>query len=142
MHLGITVESLEASMKFYRDILGFREFWRGAPDTAKTLQWVNMKVPDGDDYIEFMLFTNKPEGGDLGVKNHLCLMVPEMEKAVASLEARPARKNYKQEIVVKVGVNRKRQANLFDPDGTRVELMEPHTVDGKPAPNSQAPAPR
>jgi hypothetical protein len=35
---------------------------------------------------------------------------------------------------VKVGVNRKRQVNLFDIDGTRVELMEPTTVDGKPTP--------
>jgi lactoylglutathione lyase len=42
---------------------------------------------------------------------------------------------------VKVGVNRKRQANLFDPDGTRIELMEPTTIDGKPAPPSTAPPP-
>jgi len=38
-------------------------------------------------------------------------------------------------------VNRKRQVNLFDPDGTRVELMEPVTIDGKPTPPSTAPPP-
>jgi lactoylglutathione lyase len=32
--------------------------------------------------------------------------------------------------------------NLFDPDGTRIELMEPGTVDGAPAPSSIAPPPR
>jgi hypothetical protein len=31
---------------------------------------------------------------------------------------------------------------LFDPDGTRVELMEPKTIDGKPAPSSALPPPR
>jgi hypothetical protein len=35
-------------------------------------------------------------------------------------------------------VNRKRQLNIYDPDGTRVELMEPTTIDGKPAPPSTA----
>ena len=30
--------------------------------------------------------------------------------------------------------------NLFDPDGTRVELMEPDTVDGQPALLHAAPA--
>ena len=30
---------------------------------------------------------------------------------------------------------------LFRLFGTRVEVMEPNTIDGKPAPNSSAPAP-
>jgi len=42
---------------------------------------------------------------------------------------------------IQTGVNQKRQINLYDPDGTRIELMEPNTVDGKPAPNSAAPVP-
>jgi lactoylglutathione lyase len=42
---------------------------------------------------------------------------------------------------IQIGINRKRQLNLYDPDGTRVELMEPQTVDGKPAPPSTAPPP-
>jgi lactoylglutathione lyase len=39
---------------------------------------------------------------------------------------------------MKVGVNRKRQVNIFDPDGSRVELMEPTMIDGKPTPPSTA----
>jgi lactoylglutathione lyase len=42
---------------------------------------------------------------------------------------------------VQTGVNRKRQLNVYDPDGTRVELMEPKTIDGQPAPASTAPPP-
>src|SRR6202171_832497 len=58
-HAGILVASLDQSMKFYRDILGFQEFWRGS-SSGKELSWVNMRVPDGDDYIEFMLYKNPP----------------------------------------------------------------------------------
>jgi lactoylglutathione lyase len=43
---------------------------------------------------------------------------------------------------IRTGTNRKRQLNLFDPDGTRSELMEPKTVDGKPVPPATAPPPR
>ena len=139
MHVGILVGSLEKSMKFYGDILGFKEFWRGS---GKTLSWVNMRVPDGQDYVEFMLYRNLPPPEERGGKNHVCLVVPDVQKAIALLEARPSRKLYSQEIEVKVGVNRKRQANLFDPDGTRIELMEADTVDGKPAPSSTAPPPQ
>jgi len=48
---------------------------------------------------------------------------------------------YDRPVEIQVGVNRKRQINLYDPDGTRIELMEPNTVDGQPAPSSTAPAP-
>ena len=40
-----------------------------------------------------------------------------------------------------LGKNGKRQVNLYDPDGTRVELMEAQTADGKPVPSSTAPPP-
>ena len=127
-------------MKFYRDLLGFQETWRGG--SPRQLSWVNMRVPDGEDYLEFMLYGKPPDREQRGVKNHLCLETPDIQRAVALLEARPARKEYGQPIEVKVGTNRKRQANLFDPDGTRLELMEPNTIDGQPAPSSTAPPPR
>ena len=69
-------------------------------------------------------------------------MIPDAQKAVDELRKRAARGVYAKEIAIQVGVNRKRQVNLFDPDGTRIELMEPVTIDGKPAPSSTAPPPR
>lgn len=139
-HIGVTIGELGPATTFYHDILGFQEFWRGGGNPKK-LSWVNMRVPDGDDYLEFMLYDARPTAEQLGTKNHICLVVPDIDKAVKILEARPARKNYAKEIEIKTGVNRKRQANLFDPDGTRVELMEPNTIDGKPTPPSTAPPP-
>ena len=140
MHIGVLIGALEPAMKFYGEILGFHEFWRGS-SSGTVLSWVNMRVPDGDDYLEFMLYSEPPNAEQMGVRNHICLITPDIKKAVAILGARPARKNYSRPIEIKVGKNGKRQANLFDPDGTRIELMEPNTADGKPVPPSVAPPP-
>jgi lactoylglutathione lyase len=140
-HVGVLIRALDPAMKFYHDILGFQEFWRGS-SSGKVLSWVNMRVPDADDYLEFMLYSTPPDAEQMGVKNHICLVTPDIKKAVDILEARPARKNYNRQIEIRVGVNGKRQANLFDPDGTRIELMEPNTVDGKPVPSSTARPPQ
>jgi len=140
LHVGIIVGALEPAKKFYGDLLGFKEIWRGSKE-GKTLNWVNMQVPDGSDYIEFMLYDEMPTAR-LGTLHHLALEVPDIDQAKADLERRPARKNYTRPLEITTGTNRKRQMNLFDPDGTRSELMEPKTVDGKPAPPSSAPPPR
>ena len=103
------------------------------------VSWVNMRVPDGQDYLEMMLYNTLPDADKRGTKNHICLVVPDVEKAVATLKSRPAYETYGQEIEVKTGVNHKRQANLFDPDGTRIEVMEADTFDGKPVSPSVAP---
>jgi lactoylglutathione lyase len=141
MHVGVVVGNLDASLQFYHGILGFSEFWRGSGGSGKSLSWVNMRVPDGADYLELMLYSKYPGPQQIGTKNHICLVVPDIDTAVESLKSRPAYKDYGREIKIQVGVNRKRQANLYDPDGTRVELMEPNAPDGKPAPSSEAPAP-
>jgi len=137
-HVGLLVGGLGASVAFYRD-LGFRETWRGSAD-GQHLSWVNLRVPDGDDYLELMLYDRRPAPEESGGKHHLCLSTPDVSCAVAVLEAR--RGDYGRPIEIKVGRNGKRQANLFDPDGTRVELMEPVTADRQPVPPSAAPPPR
>lgn len=137
-HLGFLVGNSEKSIDFYGKILGFEETWRGGAD-PKELSWINMRVPDGTDYVEFMLYRNLPD--TFGGKNHISLVVPDVPKAVATLESRPAYKTYGKELKVAVGVNQKRQVNIYDPDGTRVELMEPNTITGKPTPSSTAPPP-
>jgi lactoylglutathione lyase len=141
MHLGVLVGDLDKSMKFYDGILGFKEFWRGS-GSPRMLSWVNMRVPEGDDYLEFMLYNKLPAPEDRGGKNHVSLMVPDAQKALDELHQRAARGLYGKEIAIQIGVNRKRQINLYDPDGTRIELMEANTIDGQPAPSSTAPPPR
>ena len=141
MHVGIIVTHLDSELRFYEDILGFKETWRGS-HSGDQLSWVNAKVPNGDDYVEFMLFKEPPAPTQRGTAHHIALEVPDVDAAVAKLEATDYYRNvYKRKIEGHVGVNRKRQANLFDPDGTRAELMEPKTVDGKTPPSSTAPPP-
>jgi catechol 2,3-dioxygenase-like lactoylglutathione lyase family enzyme len=140
-HTGFLVGSLSASMAFYRDVLGFRETWRGSRD-GKALDWVNLQLPDGDDYVEFMLYGELPAPDRRGSQNHVCLVVRDIEAAAATARERAPKAGYTLAIETKTGINRKRQLNLFDPDGTRTELMEPGTVDGEPAPSSEAPPPR
>jgi catechol 2,3-dioxygenase-like lactoylglutathione lyase family enzyme len=139
-HVGIIVTHLDSEAKFYTDVLGFKETWRGSKD-GQVLSWVNLRVPDGDDYIEFMLYKDAPASTERGGAHHLCLQVPNVDAAVSKLKANPYYKEYGKPIEIHLGVNRKRQANLFDPDGTRTELMEPATIDGKPTPASPAPPP-
>ena len=138
-HVGIMVGQLDASLKFYGDILGFTEIWRGGG--GKLLSWVNLKVPDGDDYVEFMLYDKPPTREGLLTKHHICLEVADIAQAGALLKTRALPAGSKTPDAMKTGVNGKRQINTFDPDGTRVEIMEPGTFDGKPVPPSKTPPP-
>lgn len=141
LHTGIIVNSLEPAMQFYKGILGFEEFWRGSRDN-KVLSWVNLRAPDSTDYIEFMLHDPIPGPTERGSAHHICLLVPDMDKAAAIVKERASKAGYTRAIEIRTGINRRRQLNLFDPEGTRIELMEPNTVDGKPAPSSTAPPPK
>lgn len=140
MHVGIIITKLTPARKFYQELLGFEEFWRGS-STGKELSWINLRVPDGDDYIELMLHKEAPAPTARGSAHHICLEVPDIEASLAALEARPYRQSYERPLEFRTGRNRKRQLNVFDPDGTRTELMEPNTVDGVPAASSDAPPP-
>jgi catechol 2,3-dioxygenase-like lactoylglutathione lyase family enzyme len=140
-HVGVIVTKLDPEYKFYTEILGFKETWRGS-SSGTVLSWVNLKVPDGDDYVEFMLMKDEPAPTLRGSAHHLCLQVGDVDASIATLKAKPYFSNYDRPLVVRTGINRKRQANIFDPDGTRTELMEPNTIDGRPTPASTAPPPQ
>ena len=142
LHVGVLAGELDESVQFYGGILGFREFWRGS-STPNVLSWVNIRPAEAESYLELMLYEKLPAPDNRGTQHHVCLVVPDAEKALVELERRAAKGLYKdaRPIAIRTGVNRKRQINLYDPDGTRIELMEPNTVDGQPAPNSTAPVP-
>ena len=139
-HVGVLVGKLDESLHFYEDILGFKEIWRGSPSPT-VLSWVHLRLPESDDFIEMMLYAEKPTEDRLHTMEHVCLEVPDLEKASAILKARPLPPACKPPTEMKTGINGKRQINYYDPDGTRIELMEPHTLSGRPVPSSQAPAP-
>jgi catechol 2,3-dioxygenase-like lactoylglutathione lyase family enzyme len=140
-HAGIIVGDVPATLKFYCDILGFQEFWRGSRD-GKNLNWINIRVPDGKDYLELMLYGKPPDLAALGGAHHICLEVSDVSKVTSTFATRHLPAGCKDVTPVRTGVNGKRQINCYDPDGTRVEVMEATTADGKPVPPSTAPPPK
>ena len=142
LHAGLTIKDGAAADRFYKDILGFSETWRGGRPEG-TINWINMRVPDGTDYLEYMLYpAAAPTRSQLGSAHHVALLVTDIQQALETVRARTAPGDRNQRANPSIGVNNRWQLNLFDPDGTRVELMEPDTIDGKPAPSSTLPPPR
>jgi catechol 2,3-dioxygenase-like lactoylglutathione lyase family enzyme len=122
IHVGFIVQDRAAEDHFYRDILGFHLYWHGGMQSGKT-DWVAMQVPDGTDWVEYMLHV-KP-GTDqhtMGVMNHISLGVKDMKQAQAKLESHGWKPHGDEK--AQMGRDGKWQLNLYDPDFTRIELME------------------
>lgn len=122
IHAGFLVYNRQAEDHFYREILGFRPYWHGGMKDNET-DWVSIQVPDGTDWLEYML--NQPQHPDLhltGVMNHISFGVPDMPKAQALLESHGWKTHGDEH--AQMGRDGKRQLNVFDPDLTRIELME------------------
>jgi catechol 2,3-dioxygenase-like lactoylglutathione lyase family enzyme len=120
IHAGFVVHDRAAEDKFYKDTLGFHVYWHGGMKEGED-NWVDMQVPDGTDWIEYML--KVPENAthkQLGVMNHIALGVPDIHAAQAQL----IKNGWKGTEEPKIGRDGKWQLNLYDPDETRVELME------------------
>jgi hypothetical protein len=87
------------------------------------IDWGAMQVPDGTDWLEYMLNVEaNPSLRLSGVMNHISLGVNDMKAAQAKLEThgwKPHGDEHSQ-----MGKDGKWQLNLFDPDQTRIELME------------------
>jgi len=122
IHVGVTVRDRRAADHFYKDLLGFQSIWYGGM-TDDRVDWVDMRVPDGTDWLEYMLNVRDPSPRTLGVMHHFALGVPDIHAAYKEVESR----GYKAE-QPKVGRDGKWQLNLYDPDDTRAELMEPQPV--------------
>ncbi|HEY8551773.1 MAG TPA: VOC family protein [Vicinamibacterales bacterium] len=127
LHAGLIVRDEARAHRFYRDVLGFSEIWRGGRREGTT-DWVNMRVPDGTDYLEYMLEAAAPDRRQRGVLHHVCLQVPDVQAAWEEVIARTPPDVRPRPGPPNVGRNGRWQLNLYDADGTRTELMEPFTV--------------
>jgi catechol 2,3-dioxygenase-like lactoylglutathione lyase family enzyme len=127
LHAGVTVRDPQAADAFYKDVLGFAEIWRGGRTDTNT-DWINMKVPEGTDYLEYMLVSGPVDRRQLGVLHHVALLVPDIQEAYEAVESRMDAAGRARLSSPQVGRNKRWQLNLYDPDGTRTELMEPFTM--------------
>ncbi|HZE28004.1 MAG TPA: VOC family protein [Terriglobales bacterium] len=123
IHVGVVVSNRAAADHFYRDVLGFKDIWHGGMTDDKT-DWVDMRVPDGTDWLEYMLNVHHPDPKLLGVMHHMALGVPSVKAGYKTVLERGSKAEKP-----KVGRDGKWQLNLYDPNFTRVELMEPTPVE-------------
>jgi catechol 2,3-dioxygenase-like lactoylglutathione lyase family enzyme len=122
IHVGFLVHNRDAEDHFYRDILGFRLYWHGGMQADKT-DWVAMQVPDGTDWLEYMLgWSEPPDLREMGVLNHISLGVADMNKAQVILQSHGWKPHDGEK--AQMGKDGKWQLNVFDPDLSRIELME------------------
>lgn len=128
IHVGYVVHNRAAEDGFYKDLLGFKAYWFGSKQPDH-LDWISQQVPDGHDWLEYMMVGDgssvpeaKVDQRQSGVLNHFSLGVRNMEEAVTTL-IREDRLSPRHD-GPQMGLDGKWQANLYDPDGTRVELME------------------
>jgi catechol 2,3-dioxygenase-like lactoylglutathione lyase family enzyme len=120
IHAGFIVRDRPSIEHFYKDVLGFRPYWHGGMKDDQT-DWVSMQVPDGTDWLEFMVNVSpNADKQELGVMNHIALGVPDIKAAREQLLKNGMKLTEEPEI----GRDGKWQLNLYDPDDTRVELME------------------
>lgn len=136
IHVGYMVHSRAAEDTFYRAVLGFRPYWYGGATDAVP-SWVSQQVPDGTDWLEYMLVTGPETKGisadmtsdRLGAMDHFSLGVQDIKSTALVLydgNRIPERTSGP-----KIGRDGKWQYNLFSPDGTRAEIME-FQAAGKP----------
>ena len=120
IHAGFVVKDRAAENQFYVDLLGFRLYWYGGfKDDG--IDWYELQVPDGPDWIEYMLnIAADADHKELGIQNHFSFGVKDVHAAAAQLRERGLKTFDGPE----VGRDGKDSLDAYDPDGTRVEVME------------------
>ena len=135
IHLGIMVHDRAKEDTFYRALLDFKPYWFGGMQDGK-IDWVSQQVPDGHDWLEYMM-TSGPSGSGipatitqhaLGVLDHLSIGEVSVPEAYKVLQA-GNRLGGVHDKEPKIGKDGKYQFNLYDPDGIRLELMNFHATE-------------
>jgi catechol 2,3-dioxygenase-like lactoylglutathione lyase family enzyme len=120
LHAGFVVRDLDLMKKFYLDLLGFRLYWYGGFKDDGT-DWYEIQVPDGDNWVEFMLnISPTADHQELGVQNHFSLGVTSANTSASKLRENGATKFDGPE----VGRDGKNAIDIYDPDLSRVEVMD------------------
>jgi catechol 2,3-dioxygenase-like lactoylglutathione lyase family enzyme len=123
IHVGFLVKDRAKEDTFYRDLLGFRPYWYGGMNDTE-IDWVSQQTPDSHDWIEYMLTRDpsKVTQHQLGVMNHMAIGENSVIDTFKQLTA-DNRLGQTHDQAPKIGKDGKGQFNMYDPDGTRLELM-------------------
>ena len=117
LHAGVRVVDPVKADGFYKDILGFRLQWKGGRNGLT--EWISMMVPDGYDWVEYMVAETTPSPQQLGVLNHYALGTLDIHKAYQTVVER----GYKPASEPNIAVDGRWLLQLYDRNYTRTELM-------------------
>ncbi len=147
-HVSFTVKDIDASVKWYTEVLGL-EYFRGQEQqneyTGKLVGYPNahlkiaqLKVPgqplaDGaNHHIELVQYISPPnrEGNDLNTYNvangHWAFVTDDIHKDYARMTALGVRFKHPHPVAIEAGVNKGGFAvYFFDLDGITLELLQP-----------------
>ena len=124
-HAGIVTTGVDAAYKFYVNTLGFTETWHRANTETHQIMLFHLRMPGASkDYVELSNLSGNPAltRARAGMAAHCSLEVPDIQAAYREAMARTGMRDLKPP---RFGLDERWQFNLFDPDGTRVELMQP-----------------
>jgi catechol 2,3-dioxygenase-like lactoylglutathione lyase family enzyme len=136
IHVGFVVHDRAKEDTFFRTLLGFKPYWFGGMKDDK-VDWVSQQVPDGHDWLEYMMVGAPTDVGipatmsqqTLGVLDHFSIGMDSVDTAFATLKAGDRLKGVKADEATKIGKDGKGQFNMYDPDGIRAELMNFHATE-------------
>jgi len=118
LHVGYRIRDPQGLDRFYKDILGYRLIWKGGGRDDR-IDWISMAVPDGNQWIEYMVNTGMPTPRQLGVLNHLALGTLDIDGAHQQVVER----GYADKAVPSIGRDGRWLMHLYDKDFTRTEFM-------------------
>jgi catechol 2,3-dioxygenase-like lactoylglutathione lyase family enzyme len=124
-HAEIVTTDVDSAYQFYVEKLGFRETWRRPNPATGKVALIHLRMPGASgDYVELSNLSGVANitGARAGTAAHCSLEVPNIKTAFQQTIERGVTKDRKDP---RYGLDLRWQFNLFDPDGTRVEFMQP-----------------
>lgn len=148
-HLGMTVQDIERSIEFYRDLLGMELIGRRPSVTADyvaeqtgyenvELNVASFRVGPGSpqtlEVVQYMNHVGEPADASTNRagNTHLCVLVDDLRAAVSQLREHGVR--FKSDPVeITAGPNKGGLVvYFFDPDGYTLEMFQPVTSPDSP----------
>jgi lactoylglutathione lyase len=156
-HTGLTVRSLERSVAFYRDVLGFEEAFAWNPRAPYIAELVGyptvdlhaaiLRIPGSDVFLELLEYRGVDGAAavDSGNANpgtaHIAFAVDDLDTLYAELTAKGV-DSISPPVTPTIGPNKGgRAVYMIDPDGFRVELIQSSMGFGEYNPAETAVAP-
>jgi lactoylglutathione lyase len=138
-HTGLTVKSLDRSIAFYRDLLGFEVVFAWNPKAPYIGELVGypevdlhgavLRIPNSDVFLELLEYRGVEQvavdmaNGNVG-NAHIAFNVDELDLLYERLKSRGV-ESVSVPVTPTIGPNRGgRAVYMIDPDGFRIELIE------------------